>query len=152
MGKKLRQASAMQCEEATPWTWQNSAGRGRCFGCCVFADECTDTWRRRDHPWQQWHRCLFRIWIVYVRRLSAILEQWCVGCGNQSQLKKTFQGFFFLVVYLTFDKQIDCHSNMCILLNKYLCKYHRRKGVISLCWFTFLQKQINTFYCILFFF
>ena len=58
--------------------------------------------------------------------------------------------FFLFEVYLTFDKQNDCHSNMCILLNKYLCKYHKRKGVISLCWFTLLQKQINTFYCVLF--
>lgn len=49
--------------------------------------------------------------------------------------KKKEKAFFFFSVYLAFDKQNDCHSNMCMLLDKYLCKSHRLKGLISLYWF-----------------
>lgn len=85
--------------------------------CFMLADGCTDTPRTAEITSHSSEAAAsFREWILYT------------VCGLEILVttEKNISRLFFFEVYLVFDKQNDCHSNMCILLNKYLLKYHRQ--------------------------
>lgn len=110
--------------------------RGRRRTLCVLPlcwQPGTDTQHCSDPPWQQPRSCQTRKPLCQRTFRAAVCGLEILGTTEKKKKKDIF--FFFFRVYLAFDKQNDFHSKMCILLNKYLCKYHRHRSVISLHWF-----------------
>lgn len=79
---------------------------------------------------------------------AAVCGLQILGTTERKKIKRK-RLFFFFRVYLAFDKQNDCHSSMCMLLDKYLCKSHRLKGSISPYWFK--NKSVHLIVCSCFF-